>query len=115
MKTVITSTFFMKGIMMKTNNKNMFVADFETTTYPGQTNTEVWAAAFVRLWTDEVTIVNNIEDFIRFFEGQTENSICYFHNLKFDGMFILSYLATNKKYKHTNRIRNMYGMWKKKS
>lgn len=87
---------------MKTDNKNMFVADFETTTYPGQTNTEVWAAAFVRLWSDEVTIVNNIEDFIKFFEGQTENSVCYFHNLKFDGMFILSYLATNKKYKQAS-------------
>lgn len=84
---------------MKTmTESNIYVADFETTTYPGQTNTEVWAAAVVKLWTDDVIIYNNIEDFIKFFEDMTDNSICYFHNLKFDGMFILSYLANNKKY-----------------
>ena len=34
----------------------MYMADFETTVYDGQTSTEVWAAALVKIGTEDVVI-----------------------------------------------------------
>ena len=42
---------------------NYFVADFETTVYTGQKETEVWAAALtsaISSYDDEVSVFNNI-------------------------------------------------------
>lgn len=71
--------------------KNIYVADFETTVFEGQDHTEVWAAAIVKLHTEEVEVTNSIE---KFFSGLERKApcICYFHNLKFDGSFILNFL-----------------------
>ena len=74
-----------------------FVADFETTVYTGQKETEVWAAALtsaISSYDDEVSVFNNIEDFLEACVKLTvnESAIVYFHNLKFDGSFILSCL-----------------------
>lgn len=81
--------------MMKSN---IYACDFETTVYKNQTKTEVWSAAFVQLHSEDVTILGNIADFIAYFEKLDKDCILYFHNLKFDGSFILDYLKRNKKY-----------------
>lgn len=74
-----------------------FMADFETTVYEGQTNTEVWAAALIDL-DDEcdpsnVEVTNNIEDFIDLVISTPDSATIYFHNLKFDGNFIINAIA----------------------
>lgn len=69
------------------------VCDFETTVYEGQEYTEVWAAAFVYLDDlDNQIVFNSIEHFFNFIFNEKGNLILYFHNLKFDGNFILAYL-----------------------
>lgn len=75
-----------------------FVGDFETTVYEGQTNTEVWASACVELFTEDVKIFHSIDeqwDYLRSIPG---NVMIYYHNLKFDGVFWLSYLMTMLKF-----------------
>lgn len=68
-----------------------FVGDFETTVYEGQTDTEVWASACVELFTDEVFIHHSIAETFDYFKSLDSNVVCYYHNLKFDGSFWLSY------------------------
>lgn len=83
---------------VKRVRSSLWVADFETTVYAGQTSTEVWAAAICRLGCDTVQgveIQNSIESFFDFLVSQNENMTVYFHNLKFDGHFILTYLIRN--------------------
>lgn len=76
----------------------LYVADFETVVEDNpneQEITEVWAWALTRLFdgTQRVQIDNRIETF---FEALAKNGdrhiICWFHNLKFDGQFLASYL-----------------------
>ena len=67
-----------------------YVADFETTTLPE--DCRVWAYAICEVGTEDVLIGNNIDDFMAWCEGQKENVKVYFHNLKFDGQFILHWL-----------------------
>lgn len=74
------------------------MADFETTVFDGQTYTEVWASACVELFTDNVKVYHNIYDLYDYFVNLNDNVIAYFHNLKFDGAFWLSYLLTDLKY-----------------
>lgn len=69
-----------------------FVGDFETTVYPEQTDTEVWAAATVELHTENVTVSHSIGDCLKHLASYKCNIICYFHNLKFDGSFWIDYL-----------------------
>ena len=76
-----------------------FVCDFETTVYSGQVNTEVWAAACVELNTENVMIFHSIEEQLNYFKSLDCNIVAYYHNLKFDGSFWLSYLLIDKKYK----------------
>lgn len=68
-----------------------FVGDFETTVYEGQTDTEVWASACVELFTDDVFIHHSIAETFDYFKSLDSNVVCYYHNLKFDGSFWLSY------------------------
>lgn len=71
-----------------------FTADFETTTDPD--DCRVWAYAVCEIGNVENFIYgNNIEEFIKFCENKNENYEIYFHNLKFDGEFIFSYLLNN--------------------
>lgn len=76
----------------------MFMCDFETTVYDNQDHTEVWAVAIVELFTENVTILHCIEDMFTYFRALDTNIIAFFHNLKFDGAFILDYLIAQKKY-----------------
>lgn len=80
---------------MKCRKKpRIFVSDFETSVYPGQTKTEVWAAATVEIGTENVVIQNSISAWFNYiFDiAVVDNVIIYFHNLKFDGNFILWHL-----------------------
>ena len=75
-----------------------FACDFETTVYDGQTSTEVWSSACVELNTEDVKIFGNIGDQLKYFESLKENVMAYYHNLKFDGSFWISYLLNEAHY-----------------
>lgn len=82
---------------------NYYVADFETTVTgdENQDNTEVWASAITRLYDDSeyVKVENNINDFMKYVFTLPSGSIIYFHNLKFDGSFIIDWLMKNDELK----------------
>ena len=84
--------------MAKEKSYRMFVADFETTVYQGQVNTEVWAAAIVELGSEDVLVFHSINELYEYMKSLKCNIRCYFHNLKFDGSFWLSYLLTDLEY-----------------
>lgn len=84
---------------MKTRKSRYFACDFETTVYKGQVNTEVWASASVELFTEDVNIFHSIDEQFEYFKSLNCNIIAYYHNLKFDGAFWLSYLLVDLGYK----------------
>lgn len=75
------------------------MCDFETTVYKNQVNTEVWASASVELFTEEVKIFHSICEQFEYFKSLEQNAIAYYHNLKFDGSFWLSYLMVDLGFK----------------
>ena len=77
---------------MGIRKQRIFVGDFETTVWEGQTFTEVWASASVELFTDDVNIFHSIGEQLDYFISLKSNVLCYYHNLKFDGMFWMCYL-----------------------
>lgn len=81
---------------MKVKKYRYFMCDFETTVYKGQTNTEVWASASVELYTEDVSIFHSISEQFDYFVNLNTNVIAYYHNLKFDGSFWLSFLLVDK-------------------
>lgn len=69
-----------------------YAGDFETITDPS--DVRVWAACLVDIDTSETAFIgNSIESFFDYLKDR--NTVVYFHNLKFDGEFILSYLLRN--------------------
>lgn len=78
--------------MMQHRQYRFLMCDFETTVYSGQEFTEVWAAASVEFGSEEVDIKGSMEEFLLQLKSYQAHLICYFHNLKFDGNFILDYL-----------------------
>ena len=75
----------------------LFTADFETTTDP--LDCRVWACGICSIdETHSFKYGNSLEWFIEFAENNP-GSTFYFHNLKFDGEFILCYLFEHG-YKH---------------
>lgn len=83
---------------MKRRTNRVFVGDFETTVYKGQVNTEVWASASVEIGTEDVHIFHSIHEQFEYFVSLDCNIVCYYHNLKFDGSFWLSYLLLDRKF-----------------
>lgn len=79
-------------MIMRIRKFKTFACDFETTVYKGQEYTEVWAAACAELNTDEVNIFHSIKEQFDYFLSLNCNVCGYYHNLKFDGSFWLSYL-----------------------
>ena len=78
-----------------------FTADFETATWL-ENETYVWAWAICEIGnTDNLQIGNNIETFFEFCKKEN-NPILFFHNLKFDGEFIIYYLLENG-FKHVEK------------
>lgn len=71
-----------------------FTADFETNV--DEADCRVWAYSLCEIGnTDNFIYGNNIEDFIKWCANKKENYVLYFHNLKFDGEYIFSYLLEN--------------------
>ncbi len=96
--------------MQRTSNKRkVFVGDFETTVYSGQTFTEVWASALVELGTEDVLIHHSIEETFNYLTNLDTNVLVYYHNLKFDGSFWLDYLIIKKNFKHAYHQYNEEG------
>lgn len=102
--------------------KAMYALDFETTVEDdtlNQTSTECWSCAYARLNDDEYGIFGNIKDFLNYFlfknpnidrKSKTKNQtiVGYFHNLRFDGTFILSYLLEHGfKFKKVDRANKL--------
>ncbi len=88
--------------MSRSDKWRTFSADFETTVDENtavQTETEVWSAASVELWTEDVMVFHSIGELFDYYVSLNENIVVYFHNLKFDGNFWLSYLMYDLKYK----------------
>ena len=71
-----------------------YTADFETATWK-EDETWVWAFAICNI-NDPSNIIygNCIDDFMKWCEN-AKNPTLYFHNLKFDGEFIIYYLETH--------------------
>lgn len=68
-----------------------FMADFETATWR-ENETWVWGWAMCEIGNEEnMKLGNKIETFIDYCK-ENKNSYVYFHNLKFDGEFIIYYL-----------------------
>lgn len=86
-----------------------FVGDFETTVYKGQRDTEVWASASVELYTEDVHIFHSIGEQFEYFKSLDCNLVVYYHNLKFDGNFWLSYLMINQGFKQAYEQLNKEG------
>ena len=74
------------------------VGDFETTVYEGQERTDVWASAIVEMYSEDVKIFHSIDETFEYLLSLDTNVVVYYHNLKFDGSFWLSFLLTKLKY-----------------
>lgn len=98
MKTITKNTWRPKKIVAKTDYEN-YVGDFETTVYEGQTSTEVWASAVVKLGTEDVQIFTSIEDTWDYLASLDTSLRIYYHNLKFDGSFWLSFFLRDSRFK----------------
>lgn len=85
--------------MAKQSEKLILVGDFETTVYEGQIDTQVWASACVELFTEDVQIFHSIDETFNYLVSLNRGVMIYYHNLKFDGNFWLSFLMNVKKFK----------------
>lgn len=90
---------------MRPKKFRYFVGDFETTVYKGQDRTDVWASACVEMYTEDVKVFHSIDEQFKYFESLNCNIICYYHNLKFDGSFWLSYLLLVKHFTQAYTIK----------
>lgn len=86
--------------MGRKRQTRIFVSDFETTVTGdvNQDETEVWSAGLVEINTEECFIFTSIDEWWTFITKCTkENLKIYFHNLKFDGAFILDFFERKLK------------------
>lgn len=78
-----------------------FTADFETCVWKDD-ETWVWAWATCEIGNESnIEIGNNIDDFIQYCKNN-RNAVYYFHNLKFDGEFIIYWCLTHN-FKHVEK------------
>lgn len=71
-----------------------YTADFETNV--DEKDCRIWAYATFEIGSENnFTYGNNMEDFIKWCANPRSNFIVYFHNLKFDSEYIISYLLKN--------------------
>ena len=77
----------------------VYSADLETTVYEGQDHTEAWASALVALDSDDPLVFHSLAETLEYLDSQNESAVLYYHNLKFDGNFWLSYLITELNFK----------------
>lgn len=88
---------------MRTRTQRYLVGDFETTVFDGQEDTEVWASAVVEMFTEDVKIHHSIGETFDYLLSLNSNLVVYYHNLKFDGAFWLSYLMINLSFEQAVR------------
>jgi len=81
-----------------------YVADFETTTDPNDCRVWGWGLACID-YPDSVEIDHTIDEFID--RISFENSVIYFHNLKFDAMFLVYWLLTHDYFHVTADVRSI--------
>ena len=76
-----------------------YTADFETTTKPTylkEGRVRVWAYAICEIGNpDNFVYGNSLDEFMDICADPYHNAVYYFHNLKFDGEFIISWLLSN--------------------
>lgn len=76
-----------------------WIADFETTSEKRKkvdNTTHVWAVGLCEVGNPEnVVVLRTIDQFIEWCREQKTNDTIYFHNLRFDGNFIVQYLLRN--------------------
>lgn len=89
---------------MAVKSFSYYMCDFETTVYEGQESTDVWAAGMCELYTEDCVILGSIDDWFKYCRSLKGNLCCYFHNLKFDGSFILYYLMFRLGYKQAYTV-----------
>ena len=84
---------------MATQKRSVLVADFETTTKPDDCRVWGWGLCDVEKATSawDVEIGTDMDSFIE--RISKVQSTCYFHNLKFDGAFLLDWLFNNGYYR----------------
>lgn len=73
--------------------KNLYVADFETTS--DEEDCRVWAWGLYDIVKDRVGIGKDLNSFFAVLFSLPNKSTIYFHNLKFDGEFLFYYLFEN--------------------
>lgn len=79
----------------------MLAADFETTVYDGQEDTEVWASAVAEVGVDaEGLVFHSLPETLDFVESLACDVVLYYHNLKFDGSFFLDYFMRRPEFVH---------------
>ena len=83
-----------------------WIADFETTSserYKVDGTSHVWACGLCEVGNPEnIIILKTIEEFISWCEKQETNDKVYFHNMRFDGNFIIQWLLKNG-YKYASK------------
>lgn len=78
-----------------------YIADFETTTNPD--DCRVWAYAICEVGNENNTIVGtSLDEFMKWCRNNKSNPKVMFHNLKFDGQFIMQWLFHNG-FEHTEK------------
>lgn len=84
---------------MQRKDRLVLMGDFETSVFKNQTFTQVWASGLVKvsLQSDikDCIIHNNIYDTFEYLFNLKRDVTVFYHNLKFDGTFILNYLENN--------------------
>ena len=84
-------------------SSNIYAADFETS-YDGK-KTWVWAYGIAKIGSNKMPkLGGSISDFFEYITT-SKNKTIYFHNLKFDGYFILDYLMKHD-FKQVERAKN---------
>lgn len=68
-----------------------YTADFETTV--SESDCRVWAYAISEIGNpDNFRYGNSLDDFMAICADPKENAVYYFHNLKFDGEYLIHWL-----------------------
>ncbi len=76
------------------NLRNCYAGDFETTT--DENDARVWAFSMCNVEDpSEFIYGNSIDDFFKVCQNYSHNYKIWFHNLKFDGVWIIHYLLTH--------------------
>lgn len=82
----------------------IMVADFETTVYDGQDSTEVWAVSSDYVYDDDYRLFHSLPEYFEYIFKLNDNLIIYFHNLKFDGNFMVYDLLKRLDFKFTPKL-----------